>query len=258
MASRAETGDAEETQAAEEALPHGALAQAQELERARVTLFRAIRTTARMLEVRGFEITMVGPVSVESGDRAAQAAAMAVYGSAERATTAERSREIVLEAAVPAVPERFTTAWADGTPPGSRVIVIVIDQGNVETIREVVEEMATMGARGAVLLSRKDLTSFSKKFLLETPACARIQHFQFVDLQAAICDHSLVPRHVPLDAVASARLRKRYVGGPFPRLLPRDPMVRFLGLGVGALVAVREAFGREQATLTYLEVSDAN
>ena len=67
----------------------------------------------------------------------------------------------------------------------------------------------------------------------------------------------MVQQHVPLNAELAKAVRERYGSGKFPRLLTYDPMVRFLGLPLGTLVAVREVFGREQASMTYFEVAEA-
>jgi len=137
-------------------------------------------------------------------------------------------------------------------------MVIAIDQGRVDTMREIKDEMEDRGIGTAILLSRADLTAYSKKFLMDeaNPACA-IQHFQFADLQAAIADHAMVPKHLVLNATLAATVRERFKPGLFPRLLSYDPMVRFLGLPAGTIVAVREVYGREQAVMTYFEVTDA-
>jgi len=256
MSNRAEVGvEGEEAAAADLAAPVGALAQAAEKEQARVTLYRALRTLARMLVARGYVVTMIGSAAVASAEDAL--VVLEQYREKERAEVAEVSHEIVLEAVVAPVPEKFTTAWAVGAPPDSKLIVVVIDQGNVDTMREINDAMVELEVASAILLSRKDLTAYSKKYLLDPKnTVGTIQHFQYAELQAAIMDHRMQPRHLPLNADMAMAVRKRYEGGIFPRLMTFDPMVRFLGLAVGTVVAVREAYGKDQATMTYFEVSD--
>jgi hypothetical protein len=79
---------------AEHALPFGAVAQAQEKERARITLFRALRTMARMLTCRGYDLVQVGTEMVH--DAASVAAALDVYATPARALAAEQAHEIVM------------------------------------------------------------------------------------------------------------------------------------------------------------------
>ena len=241
---------------AEVALPFGAVAQAQEKENARITLFRALRTMARMLACRGYALVQVGALVVHGDDATA---ALQQYAAPGRAAAAEEAHEIVMEARVPAGGAApYTTAWAAGARAGATVMVIVIDHGRVDTMREIKDDMLERGVGTAILLSRADLTAYSKKFLADdvSSACA-IQHFQFADLQAPIADHTMVPRHMVLNPEQAATARARFVGGLFPRLLSYDPMVRFLGLPAGAIVAIREVYGREQAVMTYFEVADA-
>jgi DNA-directed RNA polymerase subunit H (RpoH/RPB5) len=254
MSSRLETEDQEEAAGADSSfVPPGALAQAQEQEEARVTMHRALRTIARLIAARGFDITVIGGVPVTTPGSTAVADQLEVFRSEARAVTAEEGHEVVMEAVVH-TPAAYTTAWANSWAPGTRLIVVVIDQGNMNTIQEITDGVAAMGVQTAILMSRKDLTAYSKKFLTDTDSC--IEYFQYADVQAAICDHSLVPKHMVLNASMAATVRGRYVGGKFPRLLSYDPMVRFLGLKLGAVVAVREVFGREQPEMTYFEVAD--
>ena len=251
MTSRLETEDQEEAGCDSSFVPSGALAQAQEQEEARVTLFRALRTVVRLITVRGFDITTVAGAAVTS--LADTMEKLDTYRSAVRAASAEEGHEVVMEAVVH-TSAHYSTAWAKAWPPGTKLVVVVIDQGNMNTIQEITDAVTVMDVQTTILLSRKDLTAYSKKFLVDTASC--IEYFQYAEMQAAICDHSLQPRHMVLNETMAAVARERYVGGKFPRLLSYDPMVRFLGLGLGAVVAVREVFGREQAEMTYFEVAD--
>lgn len=257
MSNRVETGDGEEANTSgADVAPQGALAQAQEKEQLRVTLFRALCTVVKLLKARGYDITLVGDSKARTPEEAV--ALLAPYAQHGRAAIAEESHEIVMEAAIPeSGPATFTTAWAMNSAPGMKAIVVVIDQGNVDTMREIGETMVASSVHTAIVLSRKDLTAYSKKFLTEQEnTVGLIQHFQYGELQAAIIDHSMVPRHMPLNAELAARVKARYSGGHFPRLMMFDPMVRFLGLPLGTLVAIKEVFGRDQAIMTYFEVSD--
>jgi DNA-directed RNA polymerase subunit H (RpoH/RPB5) len=253
MSGRAETEDHEDAGGNESGfVPQGALAQAQEQEEARVTLHRALRTGARMLDVRGYSVTAVAGHAVREHDEVLRG--LQEYRSTARAAAAEKEHEIVMEAKVPASPKEYSTAWARDLPPNTKLAVVVIDQGNVDTMREITEAMHSRNKQSTILLSRKDLTAYSKKFLVDSKSC--IEYFQYAELQAAICDHSMVPRHVPLNSAQTHAVKSRYNGGRFPQLLSYDPMVRFLGLPLGSVVAVREIYGREQAAMTYFEVSD--
>ena len=110
----------------------------------------------------------------------------------------------------------------------------------------------------AIILSRKALTPFSKRFLqtVAPGALAPIQHFTYADMQAAIVDHELVPLHVPLDAAAAGRVRERFKAAKLSILLSHDPVARFLGFTPGMVIMVRETWGRDQGGLTFFEVND--
>jgi len=246
--SRLEAADDDGVGIAADKAPQAALALAQEQENARVTLYRCMKTLARMMEVRGYDITEVGGRKTTSVEAFQQKA---------RADVAEGSHEMVMKAVVPENPKRYTTAWATGLPPGSVLGVIAISHGNVDTMREVLATMKSEGLQTLILISRQPLTAYSKKFLADAaPSQEAIQHFHYVNLQAAIVDHKLVPKHAPLNAAMSQIVKDRFIGGKFPRLLLTDPMVRFLGLPLHSTISIREVFGREQAVITYFEVYD--
>jgi DNA-directed RNA polymerase subunit H (RpoH/RPB5) len=232
----------------------GAFVKAQEYEKTRVTLYRALKTCVRIMELRGHEIVSVGNVRVTNMEQVHREVER--FANPIRAQSAETASEIIMEAVVPPTSSYFTTAWATDMPAGRKTIVAVISSGNVDTIRDVEDAMKEFNAQACILLNRKELTSFSKKYLNNVHG--DIEHFTYAELQAAICDHSLVPKHLPLNAELAANVRRRYQGGIYPKLLARDPMVRFLGLPIGTLVAVRERFGREQASMTYFEVCEGS
>jgi hypothetical protein len=273
-AARPETGDEDGSGAAADAAPAAALALAQEQENARVTLYRCMRTVLRMLEVRGYVITHVGRQAVvpavEAGSegleaesaatitaavRAAAIALLEPYRSKTRAEAAEEQREVIIQAEVAARPPRYSTAWATALPPGAKLGVVALGHGNVEAVRDVLDQLDAW--QTVLVVSRLPLTAYSaKELLLKTPPGKVSQHFKYVDLQAAIVDHGMVPRHAPLNAAMAARIRAQYAGGHFPRLLLTDAMVQFLGMPLGAVISVREVFGREQPVTTYFEVFD--
>jgi DNA-directed RNA polymerase subunit H (RpoH/RPB5) len=250
MNSRTETADEDGLGVAADNAPHAALLLAQEQENARVTLYRCMRTLIRMMEVRGYDIKDVGGHNMA-------ATGLEMFKNKRVVEEAESSRRVILVAVVPTEAPRLTTSWATGMLPGSRLGVIAIDQGNVGTMREVLATMQERNLTTLILVSRQPLTAYSKKFLVDsTEEGKSIQHFQYADLQAAIVDHKLVPRHAPLNSAMTKIVKDRFIGGKFPRLLTTDPMVKFLGLPLGAVVSVREVFGREQAVITYFEVHD--
>lgn len=248
---RLETGDEDGSGAIADAAPAAALALAQEQENARVTLYRCMRTVLRMLAVRGYVVTEVGGQHVNHAD------ALEMYKSKARAEAAEDAREVIITAEVAASPPRFSTAWANALAPGTRLGVVAVGQGNVEAVRDVLDKMVSNRWQTVLLVSRMPLTAYSAKELAaKTPSGKASQHFKYVDLQAAIVDHCMVPRHAPLDASMAARVRSKFAGGQFPRLLASDSMVQFLGMPIGSIVSVREVFGREQPVTTHFEVSD--
>ena len=259
MTSRAEVGDGVEDSnvgGAADMMPKGAVAQAQEKEQARVTLYRTLKTIVRMLDARGYDIIMMGFNSVSTREQVLLE--LEQYKIPERALAAETTHEIILEAVVKRPACKFSTAWASDLPSDHKLIVVAIDQGNVETMREIDNAMIQIEVQSAVLISRRDLTAYSKKFLADPlNTKGSIQHFQYYELQAAIIDHSMVPEHLPLNDAMRTSVMTRYAGAKFPRLLLHDPMVRFLGLKPGMVVAVREVFGREQAVMTYFEVCES-
>ena len=86
-----------------------------------------------------------------------------------------------------------------------------------------------------------------------------MEFFLLASLQGVVARHKLVPRHVPLDDTLAARVRSRYKAASFPKLLVQDPMAqikKYLGLVPGMLVAINEKMGREQATMSFFEVSE--
>ena len=259
-AARPETGDEDGSGAMADAAPAAALALAQEQENARVTLYRCMRTVLRMLEVRGYVVTEVGgqavvPATEGVGGITAAIALLEPYRSKTRAEAAEEQREVIIQAEVAARPPRYSTAWATALPPGSKLGVVALGHGNVEAVRDVLDQLDAW--QTVLVVSRLPLTAYSaKELLLKTPPGKVSQHFKYVDLQAAIVDHGMVPRHAPLNAVMAERVRQTYAGGHFPRLLLTDAMVQFLGMPLGAIISVREVFGREQPVTTYFEVFD--
>ena len=226
--------------------PAKALAAAHEQESARVTLYRAIKTVFVMLEARGFECF------------GCQADILRDFEAPKRAAEAEQQNEVLFEAVVPPQPGRFTSAWALGLKPGTRMLVIVTSVTNVGMMRDIVQDMTNDGSacRYAIVLHRNELTPFSRKFLAELdPATHVVEPFLMASLQAPINTSRLTPKHVPLNDVYAAAVRKRYPTGHFPRLLTSDAMIRFLGLPKDTLVMVRECVGREQAVITFFVVT---
>jgi len=226
--------------------PAKALAAAHEQESARVTLYRAVKTVFAMLDARGFVCT---------GD---QESILKEFESPKRAVEAEQQNEVLFEAEVPAAPTKYSSAWALNLPVGTRMLVIVTSVTNVGMMRDIVQSMTDDGplCRYALVLHRNDLTPFSRKFLAELdPDSHIVEPFLMASLQAPINASRMTPKHVPLNDQYSATVRKRYPTGHFPRLLTTDAMIRFLGLPKGAMVMVRECVGREQAAITFFEVT---
>ena len=237
--------------------PEGARLHAQEQEEALVTLYRAMLTLHHMLQVRGFEMTAVGNMPV--ADTADILANIERYKPIARARRAEDVHELIMEAQTPAETVKYSTAWAQDTAPGTKLAVFVISQGNVDAMRELQHAMAIRGATIAIIISRKALTAFSKRFLLAaTTPGVTLQHFKYEELQAPVVRHALVRPHMPLNAPMAAAVRKRFAGGKLSRLRLTDPVVRFLGLSAGVIVMVREAFGRQHAFTTFFEVKDVS
>ena len=234
--------------------PSGARVHAQQQEEARVTLFRALKTTLRLLDARGYDMVKVGTCAVSSFDDARLK--IQKYNTPGRASAAETAHEIILTARTNQL-RPFTTAAAQALP-FHTIAVFVVDQGKVSTMREIQDAMRLCDFQMAIILSRKALTPVSKRFLL-TPAVgalAPIQHFTYADMQAAIVDHELVPLHVPLNAAESARVRERFQSAKLSILLAQDPVSRFLGFTPGMIIMIRETWGRDQGGVTFFEVND--
>ena len=239
-----------------DSLPSGARVHAQQQEEARVTLYRSLKTALRLLDARGYVIGSVGSRRVTSLDEARSL--LGKYNDPDRVAAAEAAHEIVLVAHTPEpVPRPYTTVAAAGLP-AHTIAVIVVDQGKVSTMREVQDAMRLCNFQMAILLSRKALTPFSRRYLLApVPGIlAPIQHFTYADTQAAIVDHELVPLHVPLDAAATARVQERFKAAKLSILRANDPVARFLGLTPGMVVMVRETWGRDQGGITFFQVKD--
>lgn len=243
--------------------PAKALAVAQGQEGARVTLYRALDTILVMLDKRGFEPVQIGDTTVKS--QAEAKTAIAHYKPKERAAEAERIHEILLEAEVPASPREGTTAYAQGLAPGTRLMAIIISNGNVSTMRDVIDTMKTEGTSHVLLLHRISLTPYSAKFIAELdPHYLRVDAFTLADLQRPKCNHKLTPRHVPITRRQGEQVKKRYAsfttdGKPDARLFrlkTTDAMAKFLGLAANDIVAVLMCVGREQPVVEFYEVSN--
>ena len=232
-------------------VPSKALAAAQDQEHARVTLFRAVKSLVHMLGVRGYSVTFLGGHDTREKDPLPFAAD---FMDADRAAAAESEHEIIMEAEVVAAGP-FTTAWARNLPVGTRLQVIIITKGNVGVMREVLRTAEDTGTRHVILISRFPLTPFSKKWISERVGMV-MEFFLLASLQGIVARHKLVPRHVPLNDILAARVRSRYKAALFPKLLVHDPMAQYLGLVPGMLVAINEKMGREQATMSFFEVSE--
>ena len=231
--------------------PSKALAAAQDQEHARVTLFRAVKSLLHMLQTRGYAVTFVGGHNTRQKDPLISAAD---FMDAERSAIAESEHEIIIEAEV-VDPLPYTTAWARGLPPGTQLQVIIITKGNVGVMREVLRAAEDTGTQHIILISRFPLTPYSKKWISECKS-AVIEFFLLASLQGIVSRHKLVPRHIPLEKCLAERVRARYKAASFPKLLLQDPMAQYLGLVPGMLVAINERMGREQATMSFFEVSE--
>jgi DNA-directed RNA polymerase subunit H (RpoH/RPB5) len=229
----------------EGAAPAKALVAAQMQEHARVSLYRALKTALHIFYRRGFEPTQVGVEEVAGHKEALRA--IAEYKDPARAAEAERIREIVLEGVVPDKPRRYTTAWASGYAPGTKIAVSVISGGNVQIMRSILTHFQTLGIAHALVLHRNELTPPARKFLADdvtgTRTCA-VQNMSLYSLQAPIDKSRMSPPHIPMSEAMTAKLAKRF-GPPdkFPKLLTTDAMVRFLGLAKGDVVMTLERVG---------------
>ena len=231
--------------------PSKALAAAQDQEHARVTLGRAMKSLLHMLDIRGYVVTSVGGRSIEGGEEASELAKM--YDALPKAADAEAKHDIILEAEV-VRPAPYSTAWCRKFSAGTKVIVQIIQKGNVEVMRGVLRAMEAKKAQHVILISRLPLTPYSRKWISK---CNKtIEFFLLASLQGVIDRHRLVPKHVPLSEEQAALVRERYKGAKFPKLLTADVMVQYLGLVPGMLVAINERMGREQATMTFFEVAE--
>ena len=224
--------------------PAKALAAANIQESARVTLYRAIKTVFVMLEARGFECT------------SNTAGILREFESPKRAAEAEQLNEILFEAVVPQDVPMYTSAWALDLKPGTKMLVIITSVTNVGMMRDIVQSMTDEASQYAIVMHRNELTPFSRKFLTDLdPSTHIVEPFLMSALQAPINTSRLTPKHVPLNQKYAATVRKRYPTGHFPRLLTTDAMIRFLGLPKGTIVMIRECVGREQAMITFFEVT---
>ena len=231
--------------------PSKALAAAQDQEHARVTLWRAVNSLLHMFKIRGYDVTFVGGHNTRQKDPYISAKE---FEGAERAAIAESEHEIIIEAEV-IDPKPFTTAWSRKLPIGSQLQVIIITKGNVGVMREVLKNVEDNNTRHVILISRFPLTPYSKKWISECKGIV-VEFFLLASLQGIIERHKLVPKHIPLDESHAARVRARYKDARFPKLLTHDPMVQYLGLVPGMMVAINERMGREQATVSFFEVSE--
>ena len=259
--SRTEMGGEEDLGAAADMAPQIASLLAQEQEKARVTLHRCMKTLVKLLRVRGYSITEIGGTEANEKGEIDVDSAIEPFKNKQTVEMAESNKSILMRATV-VDPPKFSSAWALGYPKHVNIIVMAIGLGNVESMKEIMDKMAEENIRMAIIVSRQSLSAYSRKYLTEVTGefgsipNGVVQHFQYAELQAAIVDHSMVPRHVPLNAAMRAVVVERYAGGKFPRMLITDPMVRFLGLPLGTIICVREVYGREQSVLNYFEVYD--
>jgi hypothetical protein len=241
----------------EDAAPAKALAAAQMQEHARVSLSAALETTLHIFRRRGFTPTHVGAKAVETFEEAS--AAIQEYRDPDRAAEAERIREIILEGVVPDPAPEYTTAWALGYAPGTRIAVSVISAGNVEVMRAILTYLEGEGMDHVLILHRNELTAPARKFLDNDPTGARVctvQHMSLFSLQKPIDKIRMTPPHIPMHHTMVDKLGLRFGDtDKFPHLLTTDAMVRFLGLPKGALVMTLEAVGAGPPTHRWYKVA---
>jgi hypothetical protein len=229
-----------------------AVAKAQSNEAARVTLYRALRTVVQILKRRGFSPVQVG-VKVVSGAVDALEV-LKEFEDPVRAAMAENDPDIVMEAVVPDVPERYTTAAAHNIPPGTKLMVVVADTGNVQVMYNIVSAMEDANIKYAIVLHRKKLTTFSIKYMQTLPEDRFVvQAFSFLELQAPIDMSCMTPSQVPLTPAAAAAVQTRFGTDldKYPALSTVDAMVRFLGLRLGDMVAEEQCYGSDQPVFQY-------
>ena len=246
-------GESDDGSGARGAKVSGALLRARAQEQARVTLLRALQSAVLLAQARGFDVTHVSGVPVADAPQCK--ALLDQYGEPSRASLAEDCHEVAIIAEVPKTPRMFTPAWAYELPEGSKLAVVVASVANVDTVRRTGEVSKHLGFHTTILLTRDQLTPSAKKSLADASLC----HFRYEDLQASIASHVLVPMHRVLNAALTARVRAEFGSPPdakLCRLLLSDPMVGFLGLSCGTVVACVEKFGNQQASTTFFEVID--
>lgn len=274
------------------AAPAKAQAAAQLQQVASVTLVRALATCLHMVEdVRGFKVTKVaGGVPVRTREEALQG--VQVYACPKRVAKAEAACELLLLGEVQDGPPEGTTAWALGIPPGSKLAVVTVPCPNMEHVRAVEAMQEAKKIEYVIILAGEKLTVYAANYVqgpgaeskprpkavagdtggtgtgtggdgdgehhasAPAPDHPKLQTFVLADLQAPIDTNCMTPKHVPLNAACAARVQAAYGPCKFYRLLTTDPMVRFLGMPAGTMIATFECYGRGQPEVKYNVVGE--
>jgi DNA-directed RNA polymerase subunit H (RpoH/RPB5) len=236
-----------------------AAAAAQSLEESRVTIRRALTTLVHTLvNRRGYVIRSVCGVPVEATEPFPGTAAHAVavhamiLGMAIDDAALEHKAggandfapAVLMTAEVQEAPAKYTTAWALGLPPGTKLMVALVKCQSVRAVRGVVRAMDSQATSTAIVLHRGVISPFARKEMLSDPT-KTFQPFTLAQLQECIDLHCLNPPQQPLTAALAAYYLRKYKAEPsrFPAIPASDPTMRVLGVPRGSMV---RAFERVQ------------
>ena len=124
----------------------------------------------------------------------------------------------------------------------------------VKTLRRFKDESKRAKCTSVILLCPNGLTPFAQKEMnAEEDACIRVEVFRRPELSFNVTRHSLVPPHVPLSPAG----KKRLLAGlgskatSLPKIKDSDPVIKYLGLAPGTVVAIRRCFGALEADQYY-------
>jgi hypothetical protein len=216
-------------------LPAKALALAARKEMARVSVARAMDTIGVMLTKRGYRVV--------------PGAASGTIGTGADAVDVLLTAEVVPE------PPAFTTAWAVGLVPGSRMQVYSVSSVAKAPIRAVTKAMQAAHIPRGIVLYRDKVTAGGKDWIADFKDGA-VELFRLDELQAAVVLHEYnTPSHLkPLNADMAAVVRKRYPGAIFPRVPLTDPVARFYALPSGTIIHTVLGTGVSVAEHVFYEV----
>ena len=125
--------------------------------------------------------------------------------------------------------------------PKTHAILMVLfakeDSIGIKPVVTLIEKMTIDKMRHCILVYPKSVTAPAKKHILKCKGL-RIELFSEDELVINISKHKLMPKHTLLSSGAKKELLARFKETQLPRILPTDPMAKYLGTRRGDVVRI--------------------